>query len=83
MRGANAVTMMGQRQPDGDSRKRALVRLNGMMFYCLGIASLVESTPPLDTKRLLRLSEDHSGLRSWLENVWLPEVLPPFLRWWR
>src|SRR5262245_52949046 len=72
MRGANAVTMMGRRQPDSDARSRALVRLNGMMFYCLGIASLVESTPPLDTRRLARLSEDHAELRRWLEDVWLP-----------
>ena len=72
MRGANAITMMGQRKPDGDARRRAMVRLNGMMFYCLGIASFVESTAPLDTGRLVRLSESHPDVRPWLEDVWLP-----------
>ena len=72
MRGANAVTMMGQRKPDDDARRRAMVRLNGMMFYCTGIASFVESTAPLDTGRLIRLSESHVDVRPWLERVWLP-----------
>lgn len=72
MRGATAVTMMGQRRPDGDARRRALVRLNGMMFYCMGIASFVESTAPLDTPRLMKLCEEDAGVRQWLENVWLP-----------
>ncbi len=72
MRGANAITMMGRRNPNEDARRRALVRLNGMMFYCLGIASFVESTAPLDTNRLIRLSEAHADVRPWLENVWLP-----------
>ena len=72
MRGANAITMMGRRKPDEDARRRAMVRLNGMMFYCLGIASFVESTAPLDTNRLIRLSEAHADVRPWLENVWLP-----------
>ena len=72
MRGANAITMMGQRKPDEDTRRRALVRLNGMMFYCTGIASFVESTAPLDTSRLIRLTADHADVRPWLENVWLP-----------
>lgn len=72
MRGANAITMMGQRRPDEDTRRRAMVRLNGMMFYCTGIASFVESTAPLDTNRLIRLAADHADVRPWLENVWLP-----------
>jgi hypothetical protein len=72
MRGANAVTMMGQRRPDGDARRRAMVRLNGMMFYCTGIASFVESTAPLDTGRLTRMAEEQEGVRAWLEDVWLP-----------
>jgi hypothetical protein len=64
--------MMGQRKPDEGTRQRAMVRLNGMMFYCTGIASFVESTAPLDTNRLLRLSADRTEVRSWLENTWLP-----------
>src|SRR5688572_23212631 len=72
MRGANAITMMGQRKPDEDTRRRAMVRLNGMMFYCTGIASFVESTAPLDTSRLIRLAADYADVRPWLENVWLP-----------
>jgi hypothetical protein len=72
MRGANAITMMGQRKPDENTRRRAMVRLNGMMFYCTGIASFVESTAPLDTSRLIRLAADHADVRPWLENVWLP-----------
>ena len=72
MRRATAVTMMGQRRPDEDARRRAMVRLNGMMFYCIGIASFLESTAPLDTSRLLRLSENHTDVRPWLEQVWLP-----------
>jgi|RhiMethySRZTD1v2_1073278.scaffolds.fasta_scaffold708106_2 hypothetical protein len=72
MRGANAVTMMGRRKPDEETRRRAMVRLNGMMFYCTGIASFVESTAPLDTRRLIRLSEDYADVRPWLEEVWLP-----------
>ena len=72
MRGANAITMMGQRRPDEDTRRRAMVRLNGMMFYCTGIASFVESTAPLDTNRLIRLAADHADVRPWLANVWLP-----------
>lgn len=72
MRGANAITMLGRRKPDEDTRRRAMVRLNGMMFYCTGIASFVESTAPLDTSRLIRLSAGHADVRPWLENVWLP-----------
>ena len=72
MRGADAITMMGQRKPDEDTRRRAMVRLNGMMFYCTGIASFVESTVPLDASRLIRLSADHADVRPWLEDVWLP-----------
>jgi hypothetical protein len=64
--------MMGQRKPDGDARRRAMVRLNGMMFYCVGIASFLESTAPLDTNRLIRLAEARSDDRLWLERVWLP-----------
>ena len=73
MRGATAITMMGQRRPDGDARRRAMVRLNGMMFYCIGIASFVESTAPLDTSRLVRLSQGHPDVRLWVERVWLPK----------
>jgi hypothetical protein len=72
MRGANAITIMGQRRPDEGTRRRAMVRLNGMMFYCTGIASFVESTAPLDTSRLIRLSADYPDVRPWLEEVWLP-----------
>ncbi|MCC7483820.1 MAG: hypothetical protein IT529_02420 [Burkholderiales bacterium] len=72
MRGANAITMIGSRRPDEDARRKAMVRLNGMMFYCAAIASFVESTPPLDTNRLLRLSAEHADARPWLERVWLP-----------
>lgn len=72
MRGANAVTMMGRRRLDEELRRRAMVRLNGMMFYCTGIASFVESTAPLDTRRLLRLSDGLADVRPWLERVWLP-----------
>jgi hypothetical protein len=70
---ANAITMMGQRKPDGDARGRAMVRLNGMMFYSIGLASFLESTAPLDTHRLIRLSEGHADVRLWLERVWLPQ----------
>lgn len=72
MRGTTAITMMGQRKPGEDARRRAMVRLNGMMFYCVGIASFVESTAPLDTNRLIRLSDNHADVRPWLERVWLP-----------
>ena len=72
MRGATAITMMGQRKPDENARRRAMVRLNGMMFYCIGIASFLESTAPLDTNRLIRLSDSHADVRLWLERVWLP-----------
>src|SRR5688572_32401262 len=66
---ANAITMMGQRRPDEDARRRAMVRLNGMMFYSVGLASFLESTAPLDTTRLTRLAEGdgHSDVRLWLE----------------
>ena len=70
---ANAITMMGQRKPDENARRRAMVRLNGMMFYSLGLASFLESTAPLDTNRLIRLSDGHSDVRLWLERVWLPQ----------
>jgi hypothetical protein len=63
---------MGQRKPDEQTRQRAMVRMNGMMFYCTGVASFVESTAPLDTSRLVRLSADHAEVRPWLEEVWLP-----------
>ena len=72
MRG-NAITMMGQRKPDEDARRRAMVRLNGMMFYSVGLASFLESTAPLDTNRLIRLSDGHADVRLWLERVWLPQ----------
>ena len=49
-----------------------MVRLNGMMFYSVGFASFLESTAPLDTTRLTRLSEGHPDVRLWLERVWLP-----------
>ena len=52
MRTTNALTMMGQRKPDEDARRRAMVRLNGMMFYSVAFASFLESTAPLDTARL-------------------------------
>jgi hypothetical protein len=64
--------MMGQRKPDDSARKRAMVRLNGMMFYSIGIASFLESTAPLDTARLLRLAEGEADIRAWLEQQWLP-----------
>jgi hypothetical protein len=70
MRG-NAITMMGQRKPDEDARRRAMVRLNGMMFYSMGIASFLESTAPLDTSRLIRLADGHPNTVLWLEEVWL------------
>jgi len=72
MRPTNAVTMMGQRKPDESARRRAMVRLNGMMFYSAAIASFLESTAPLDTARLTRLSEGHPDVRLWLDRVWLP-----------
>ena len=49
-----------------------MVRLNGMMFYSIGIASFLESTAPLDTARLLRLSAGEPDLQAWLEQQWLP-----------
>jgi len=69
---STALTMMGQRKPDEDARRRAMVRLNGMMFYSVAFASFLESTAPLDTARLMRLAQGHSELRQWLEQVWLP-----------
>ena len=72
MRGATAVTMMGQRKPDDSARKRAMVRLNGMMFYSIAIASFLESTAPLDTARLARLAAAEPDLLDWLEWQWLP-----------
>lgn len=52
-----------------------MVRLNGMMFYSIGLASFLESTAPLDTGRLVRLAqaEGRSDVRLWLERVWLPQ----------
>jgi hypothetical protein len=70
---ANAITMMGQRKPDDDTRRRAMVRMNGMMFYSIGFASFLESTAPLDTNRLMRLSEGHKDVHLWLERIWLPQ----------
>ena len=70
---ANAITMMGRRKPDEDARRRAMVRLNGMMFYSIGLASFLESTAPLDTNRLIRVSDGHSDVRLWLERTWLPQ----------
>lgn len=70
---ANAITMMGQRKPNEDARRRAMVRLNGMMFYSVALASFLESTAPLDTNRLIRLSDGHSDVGLWLERVWLPQ----------
>ncbi len=70
---ANAITMMGQRKPDEDTRRRAMVRLNGMMFYSIGFASFLESTAPLDTNRLMRVSEGHKDVHLWLERIWLPQ----------
>jgi len=67
-----AIRMMGQRRPDENARQRAMVRLNGMMFYAVGVASFLESTPPLDTGRLVRLAEEHADLRRWLSHAWLP-----------
>jgi hypothetical protein len=64
--------MMGQRKPDDNARKRAMVRLNGMMFYSIGIASFLESTAPLDTARLTRLSAGQPDMQAWLEQHWLP-----------
>jgi hypothetical protein len=69
---ATAITMMGRRQPDEDARRRAMVRLNGMMFYSLALASFLESTPPLDTHRLIRLSGDDPDVGLWLDQQWLP-----------
>jgi hypothetical protein len=69
----NAITMMGQRKPDEDARRKAMVRLNGMMFYSIGFASFLESTAPLDTQRLVRLSRGQSDVQLWLERVWLPQ----------
>src|SRR4051812_20245009 len=71
MRGATAVSMMGQRKPDDDERRRAMVRLNGMMFYSAGIASFLESTAPLDAARLRRLTAHRPELGMWLEQTWL------------
>ena len=73
MRGGYALTIMARRQPGADARRRAMVRLNGMMFYCTGIASFVESTAPLDTGRLLRLADGLPDVRPWVEGVWLPD----------
>ena len=68
-----AITMMGQRKPGEDERRRAMVRLNGMMFYSVAVASFFETVVPLDTTRLLKLSEGHAEVRLWLEQVWLPQ----------
>ena len=68
-----AITMMGQRKPGEGERRQAMVRLNGMMFYCIAVASFFETVVPLDTARLLKLSEGHADARLWLEQVWLPQ----------
>src|SRR6185295_8605371 len=52
-------------------RRRAMVRLNGMMFYSVGIASFLESTAPLDSARLARLAGHRPDVRAWLEQQWL------------
>jgi hypothetical protein len=69
---ATAITMMGQRKPGEQERRRAMVRLNGMMFYSVAVASFFESAVPLDTSRLLKLAAPHPDVREWLETTWLP-----------
>lgn len=70
---ATATITANQREPNEQTRVRALVRFNGMTFHSLATASFLEAAVPLHVNRLVQVFGPHPDVGSWLEQVWWPQ----------
>jgi len=55
------------------ARCRAMVRFNGLMFYGIAAASLLEAAVPLHAGHLAQALRGPHALGPWLDQVWCPE----------
>jgi len=64
------ATRIAQREKSEQARARAMVRFNGLLFYCLAAASFLETSVPLQVNRLSQALAARPDAGPWLEQVW-------------
>jgi hypothetical protein len=69
-----AVALKTTQSETGEqTRARAIIRFNGLMFHSLAAASFLEAAVPLHVNRLNPILADHHEARLWLERIWWPQ----------
>jgi len=70
---AIATTTTNLRQRNEQTRARALVRFNGLVFHSLAAASFLETAVPGHVNRRTQVFGAHPDVGFWLEQAWLPQ----------
>jgi hypothetical protein len=68
---AKTVTTQSRGQSE-QSRTRALVRFNGLIFHSLAAASFLETAVPVQVHRLAVVFGAHPDVQLWLDEIWSP-----------
>jgi len=68
-----AVTNVTHMRESGESRLRALIRFNALLFHGLATASLLEAAAPSGASRLPRALVATPEIAHWVEQVWRPQ----------